>query len=180
MRVILANKLYWIFPLAVMAIISVLSGANGATAAEEKNKSSYYYYLVEDGKVDARTFMGWRVFHMNCHSCHGIDAIGSDVAPSLVEKLKTMGPDTFALKVLKRYRITLGMNLATAETESMTRNLIIEDMTKQQRGKEGELIMPGWEEFNPGIRAHILDLYAYLKARSDGVLKPGRPQLLKK
>ena len=49
------------------------------------------YYLVKDGKVDTRTFMGWRVFHMNYHSCHGIDAVGTDVAPSLVERLKTMG-----------------------------------------------------------------------------------------
>jgi len=137
------------------------------------------YYRVLDGKVDARTFMGWRVFHMNCHSCHGIDAVGTDVAPSLVEMVKLMGPDTFAVKVLKRYRITVGMNEASAETGSAARNAIIDEMLRQQRGQEGELVMPGWEEFNPGIRAHILDLYAYLKARADGALKPGRPELIK-
>jgi len=123
--------------------------------------------------------MGWRVFHMNCHSCHGIDAVGTDVAPSLVEMVKLMGPDTFAVKVLKRYRITVGMNEASAETGSAARNAIIDEMLRQQRGQEGELVMPGWEEFNPGIRAHILDLYAYLKARADGALKPGRPELIK-
>ena len=123
--------------------------------------------------------MGWRVFHMNYHSCHGIDAVGTDVAPSLVERLKTMGPDTFATTVLKRYRITLGMNQATSETEPVARNAIIDEMLRQERGAAGEIVMPGWEEFNPGIRAHILDLYAYLKARADGALKPGRPELIK-
>jgi hypothetical protein len=90
-----------------------------------------------------------------------------------------MGPDTFTSKVLKRYRITLGMYQATGETESSARNAIIDEMVRQQRGQAGEIIMPGWDEFNPGIRAHILDLYAYLKARSDGALQPGRPELIK-
>lgn len=137
------------------------------------------YYRVIDGNVDARTFMGWRVFHMNCHSCHGIGAVGTDIAPNLIERVKKMGPDTFATKVLKRYRIVLGIQQATVETESAARAAIIDEMQRQQRGQKGELIMPGWEEFNPGIHAHILDLYAYLKARSDGVLGPERPGVIK-
>ena len=52
-------------------------------------------------------------------------------------------------------------------------------MLRQKRGIKGEIIMPGWDEFNPGIKAHILDLYAYLKARAVGALKPGRPELTK-
>src|SRR3989304_6694828 len=164
-------------PMFFMALVSVLLYADEGTDPAAGNVSPYY--RVIEGKVDARTFMGWRVFHMNCHSCHGIDAVGTVLAPDLVERLKTMGPDTFAVKVLKRYRITLGMNQATSETESATRNVIIEEMMRQQRGAEGEIVMPGWEEFNPGIRAHILDLYAYLKARADGALKPGRPEPIK-
>ncbi|MGH8120567.1 MAG: c-type cytochrome, partial [Gammaproteobacteria bacterium] len=145
--------------------------------AESENITPYYQ--VVDNRVDAKTFMGWRVFHINCHSCHGIDAVGTDVAPNPVEMVKTMGPNTFAIKVLKRYRITVGMNQASSETDSASRNAIIDEMLRQQRGKEGELVMPGREEFNPGIRAHILDQYAYLKARANGVLKPGRPELIK-
>ena len=71
------------------------------------------------------------------------------------------------------------MNESTSATESTLRNAIVDEMLRQQRGAEGELIMPGWKEFNPDIRAHILDLYAYLKARADGALKPGRPELIK-
>ena len=170
-------KIFLLSPLFFMALASVLLYADEGTGPAAGNVSPYYRVL--DGKVDARTFMGWRVFHMNCHSCHGIDAVGTVLAPDLVERLKTMGPDTFASKVLKRYRITLGMNQASSETESATRNAIIEEMVRQQRGMAGEIVMPGWEEFNPGIRAHILDLYAYLKARADGALKPGRPESIK-
>lgn len=36
-------------------------------------------------------------------------------------------------------------------------------------------VMPGWKE-NPNISKRYEELYAYLKARSDGVLKPGRPK----
>lgn len=170
-------KVFLLSPLILMALVSMRLHADEGTGPVAGNIAPYYRVL--DGKVDARTFMGWRVFHMNCHSCHGMDAVGSEIAPSLVERLKTMGPDTFAIKVLKRYRITLGMSQASTETESSTRNAIIEEMVRQQRGMSGEIVMPGWEEFNPGIRAHILDLYAYLKARADGALKPGRPEPIK-
>jgi hypothetical protein len=34
-------------------------------------------------------------------------------------------------------------------------------------------VMPGWSE-NPNVMKHIDKLYAYLKARSDGVLPPGK------
>ena len=171
-------RIFLLSPLIFMTLFSARLSADEGTSSAAGNATPYY--RVVDGKVDARTFMGWRVFHMNCHSCHGIDAVGTDIAPNLVERVKTMGPDTFAIKVLKRYRITLGMNQASAETEETARNAIIDEMMRQKRGAEGEIIMPGWEEFNPGIRAHILDLYAYLKARADGALKPGRPELIKK
>jgi len=171
------RKMLFLFPAVVTGFFIAEVCVAEETSPVSANATPYYRVL--DNRVDAKTFMGWRVFHMNCHSCHGIDAVGTDIAPNLVEMVKTMGPDTFAIKVLKRYRITLGMNQATSETESASRNAIIDEMMRQQRGKEGELVMPGWEEFNPGIRAHILDLYAYLKARADGALKPGRPELIR-
>ncbi len=34
--------------------------------------------------------------------------------------------------------------------------------------------MPVWMD-DPGMKPHILDLYAYLKARSDGAIGPGKP-----
>ncbi len=41
-------------------------------------------------------------------------------------------------------------------------------------GYEGQIgVMPGWGT-NPNVMNYIDQLYAYLKARSDGVLPPGR------
>ena len=35
--------------------------------------------------------------------------------------------------------------------------------------------LSSWEN-DPNVKPHILDIYAYLRARSDGVLAPGRPK----
>jgi mono/diheme cytochrome c family protein len=44
-------------------------------------------YVVRDGKVDARTYNGFRRYHAGCNHCHGPDGIGSTFAPSLVDPL---------------------------------------------------------------------------------------------
>lgn len=45
-------------------------------------------------------------------------------------------------------------------------------------GYKGQIgVMPPWKD-NPNVSKHYEDLYAYLKARSDGVLPPGRPKKL--
>jgi cytochrome c5 len=36
-------------------------------------------------------------------------------------------------------------------------------------------VMPAWKD-NPNVMPRIDDLWSYLRARSDGVLKPGRPK----
>ena len=49
-----------------------------------------------------------------------------------------------------------------------------EDVVKN--GMKGQMgVMPGWGE-NPNVKGFIDELYVYLQARSDGALKPGRPQ----
>ncbi len=49
----------------------------------------------------------------------------------------------------------------------------IESVTNGYTGQIG--VMPGWGP-NPNVNKHFDELYAYLKARSDGVLKPGKPK----
>lgn len=51
------------------------------------------FYRVADGKVDARTYNGYRRYHAGCNHCHGPDGIGSTFGPSLVEALPD--PDSF-------------------------------------------------------------------------------------
>lgn len=44
-------------------------------------------YRILDGKVDARTYNGFRRYHAVCVHCHGPDGMGSTFGPSLVEGL---------------------------------------------------------------------------------------------
>jgi mono/diheme cytochrome c family protein len=52
-----------------------------AASAEEK------FYRATEGKVDARTYNGFRRYHAGCSHCHGPDGIGSTFAPSLIDPL---------------------------------------------------------------------------------------------
>ena len=131
-------------------------------------------YHVVDGKVDRSTYLGWRVFHSVCYVCHGIDATGTTVAPNLVERVADMTAEDFTTTVLVRYRITLGASEAFTDDRSAVRQAFVEQVMKHERG---ELIMPAWER-DPNVKPHVLDLYAYLKARADGALGPGRPAQL--
>jgi hypothetical protein len=45
------------------------------------------------------------------------------------------------------------------------------------KGNLGTGVMPAWAD-NPNIRPYIDNLWAYLRARGDGALGPGRPQKL--
>ena len=45
------------------------------------------FYRTIDGKVDARTYNGFRRFHAGCNYCHGMDAMGSTFGPTLIDML---------------------------------------------------------------------------------------------
>ena len=133
-------------------------------------------YRVVGGKVDRGTFTGWRVFHTACYGCHGVDAVGADLAPNLVERVNTMTPRAFATKVLTSYRIALPASEASTEDRSAVRKAMIEEVMRQERGARGQIITPAWEA-DPKVHPHTLDLFAYLSARADGKLGPGKPTL---
>ena len=133
-------------------------------------------YRVVDGKVDRGTYTGWRLFHTTCYGCHGVDAVGTDVAPNLVERVKALTPRAFVSKVLTSYRITLPVSETNTEDRSSVREAMVEEVMRQERGARGEVVMPAWEA-DSKVRPHVLDLYAYLSARADGKLGSGRPTL---
>jgi len=110
-------------------------------------------YVVVNGEVDKATFNGYRRFHGTCHACHGQDAMGGSFAPSLVESLKVVDYATFTKTVLEG--------------------------RKAESASSGESVMPAFAN-DPNITKHLDDIYAYLKARSDGVLGTGRPKKLPK
>jgi mono/diheme cytochrome c family protein len=107
-------------------------------------------------------YAGWRVYQDKCAACHGDTARGSAQAPDLLARMAGMGPARFVNLVLRRYDWHLPAARDTAAEEVLQRRL-------------GTLAMPAWQG-EPAVNAHILDLYAYLAARSEGTLGPGRPQ----
>lgn len=56
------------------------------------------FYRIVDGKVDARTYNGFRRYHAGCNHCHGPDGTGSTFGPALVNKLSDI--DAFRTIVL--------------------------------------------------------------------------------
>jgi mono/diheme cytochrome c family protein len=88
-------------------------------------------------------YNGWKVFAVNCTRCHGEDAIGSALAPSLVKSLQS----------------------------TVTHDIFVQTV-KEGRPPKG---MPPWGPLLTDKQ--IEDLYAYVKARSDGRLAPGRPHV---
>lgn len=105
-------------------------------------------YSVVGGKVDKGTYNGYRRYHASCHVCHGPDGLGSSYAPSLVESLKVIDEGQFNEVVINGRQ-----NLAAGQ----------------------EKVMPAFAAA-PDVTDYLTDIYAYLKARSDGAVGRGRPE----
>ena len=74
---------------AWFAVALVLAGslAMPGRAAAQGNAPGGKLYRIDAGKVDAKTYNGYRRFHAGCNHCHGQDGLGSSFGPSLVERL---------------------------------------------------------------------------------------------
>jgi len=70
---------------------AVVSFTASAGAAAQDAAAPGKFYKVMDGKVDARTYDGFRRYHAGCDRCHGPDGVGSTFAPSLVSRLPDIG-----------------------------------------------------------------------------------------
>jgi len=104
-------------------------------------------YTVVDGKVDKKTFNGWRRYTESCMRCHGPDGAGSSFGPDLVDSVKHTTQDEFNEVVVNGRT-----NVNAANTN----------------------VMPPFGEVEDVV-LYLDDIWAYLKARSDGVLGRGRP-----
>jgi hypothetical protein len=54
---------------------------------------------------------------------------------------------------------------------------LLEEVLKRDRKARGQPNMPAWDD-DEGVPPHVLDLYAYLSARADGEIGPGRPRVV--
>ncbi|MEJ2118562.1 MAG: c-type cytochrome, methanol metabolism-related [Alphaproteobacteria bacterium] len=106
------------------------------------------YNITKDGGVDWYTYSGFRRYHSDCHVCHGPEGLGSSYAPALVDSLKKLSYEDFATVVAS------GRQKVNAAQTS---------------------VMPAFGT-NRNVMCYLDDIYAYLKARSDGALGRGRPR----
>ncbi|RKZ84164.1 MAG: hypothetical protein DRQ39_08645, partial [Gammaproteobacteria bacterium] len=151
----------------IIAQYNMPSLANVKETVKEKSA----IYIVEDGnKVDDKTYVGWRLFNSTCFVCHGKDATGTDRAPNLLPRMENMSARAFRKKLLNRY-------FAKVNLDDPDRRMAFLEQIAEKDAVEFK--MPTWDD-DPNIRPHISDLYAYLKARSDGALGTVRPQRLDK
>jgi methanol metabolism-related c-type cytochrome len=140
---------------AFVAALGLLSSVQAAGQTAKKEKDGKWetadgnptYNITSDGTVDWYTFSGFRRYHSECHTCHGPDGEGSTYAPGLMESMKTMSYEDFLAVVAS------GREVIRADKQSK---------------------MPALGD-NRNVMCFIEDIYAYLKARADGVLPRGRP-----
>jgi hypothetical protein len=157
---------------ALLALLAVVQAA----PAQMRDQPMPGEFVVVDGRVDAGTYAGWKLYHTACYVCHGVGGTGTDVAPNLVDRIGNYTPRGFAAKVLSSYRIVPMPDGEPADREA-EREALLELLMKRERKLQGQPLMPAWD-IDDEVSPHVLDLYAYLNARAAGVLGPGKPKRL--
>ncbi|HEX4573884.1 MAG TPA: c-type cytochrome [Gemmatimonadales bacterium] len=99
--------------------------------------------------VSDSAYQGWKWFHVYCYRCHGQDAIGG-VNPAAPDLRWALSPSGASFPRDSFIAVAWNGRLAKG--------------------------MPAWNVLLDSTA--IADLYQYVKARSDGWLKPGRPHRL--
>jgi len=154
----------------IAKIVSQYDMPSLANVKQTTKKKKAAYTVVDGNKVDDKTYVGWRLFNSTCFVCHGKHATGTDLAPNLLKSLEGMSARKFRKKVLSKY-------FAKVNLDDPDRRLAFLSQISEEHAKGFK--MPTWDN-DPNIRPHIGDLYAYLKARSDGALGEDRPERLEK
>jgi len=67
--------------LGLIAFVALMGIAVPARPEEDRAPP----YRIIDGKVDKRTYNGFRRYNAVCNHCHGPDGVGGSFGPSLIE-----------------------------------------------------------------------------------------------
>jgi mono/diheme cytochrome c family protein len=84
--------------LILVSAIACSLGVSSGAASQDGAAPTGKFYRVLDGKVDTRTYNGFRRYHSSCNHCHGPDGMGSPFAPALIDVL----PDIDAFRRIVR------------------------------------------------------------------------------
>jgi Cytochrome C oxidase, cbb3-type, subunit III len=105
------------------------------------------YHQAPLDTVPQQVYDGWKQYNLNCARCHGEDVMGTTIAPHLVTSLKPDGP------------------INTKE--------VFVQVVCAGRPEKG---MPAWCPL--GLEMDKIEaIHAYVKGRSEGKIRPGRPAL---
>jgi mono/diheme cytochrome c family protein len=147
--------------LAVVATSALLAGC-----AVQWRNAEPARELARAAEPPGSLYGGWRVYQQRCAGCHGSAADGAGGAPNLLLRLQGLGPQRFVDLVLRRYEADM-----LPPGQGSPREALVDEIVERRRGT---LAMPAWQG-EPVVNAHVMDLYAYLAARSEGRLAAGRP-----
>jgi mono/diheme cytochrome c family protein len=131
-----------VIPAFILAAVGIVLAAGAAYSAGAPKP-----YTIENGKVDKKTYNGWRRYTESCLRCHGPDGAGSSYAPDLVAAAKQMTQDQFNEVVVN----------GRTDVNTAVQN-----------------VMPPFGTV-ADVMNYLDDIWAYLKARADGALGRGRP-----
>lgn len=151
----------------------LVAASSVVAQAQDPNHPLPGDYRVVDGRVDRGTYNGWQLFEAHCRGCHGTGATGTAKAPDLVQRISNYTPRGFASKVLTSYRIVRMSPENGAKDRDAEREALLEEVMRRERTARGQPVMPAWDS-DAGVPPHVLDLYAYLSARADGAIGPGK------
>ncbi len=139
----------------IAPMVTLADGSKTQKGAKEQDgkwvlpDGTITYHIRSNGGLDWYTYSGFKRYNDvgGCAACHGPSAHGSNYGPELVNALKTMNYARFV------------------------------DMVAQGHvGKKpkGDFVMPDLGS-NKSVMCYIDDIYAYLRARSQGALSAVRP-----
>jgi mono/diheme cytochrome c family protein len=140
----------------------------GGCAVQWRNTEPARELAAAAQKPPGSAYAGWRVYQQRCAQCHGVAADGAGGAPNLLLRLQGLGPQRFVDLVLRRYPTELAELPAGAGSP---REALVDEVVER---RQGGLSMPAWQG-EPVVSAHVMDLYTYLAARSEGRVAAGRP-----
>jgi mono/diheme cytochrome c family protein len=149
----------WVLPL-------LLAACSEAPRVELQNTQPAREMARQREQPPGSLYAGWRVYQQHCAGCHGTLADGAGGAPNLLLRVRDVGPQRFVDLVLRRYSAELW-----PDGSGSPRATLVDEVVER---RQGALNMPAWQG-DPVVSAHVMDLYAYLSARSEGKQGPGTP-----
>lgn len=75
---------WWQWLILPAAALGAFAGSGPARPDSPPDETRY---RAIDGKVDARTYNGFRRYNAGCNHCHGPDGVGSSFGPPLIDRL---------------------------------------------------------------------------------------------